>query len=380
MQTWNTNNDVKYKQNVSDFEKTSLSDPCISITNHIKIYRNSKENKCINEFEICKKISRGLIWKVYLVRRYFYDIYGNISTEMYALKKTHIKTQKSHRYYINDNLVTYYDKVLEEIKIYSLLANQSPYVIKVFEIINVPSHEFLYIITELGNLGSLMIKSKNDFRYYHNYEILNFFAKKNEIFLDEKIVEKFHTENDIPIVDRNSVDFDKKFRMCQLIFHQIFQGLKFLHDKGVVHLDIKPENFVFSTSDECIKFIDFSISKILPEKDTEINDPVGSIHFSSPDVYNYETKKGYYNPMKNDIWSVGICLYLFIFEEFPYDSDSELELQLKISTGNINFPWEIDSPKFKILQDLISKLLCNDIEQRLTDINKILQDEFFIFN
>jgi serine/threonine protein kinase len=379
--------DIKSSDNKSNIQlyeiKQQLQLPskteiCFSITNAIKIYKNSKDNKCINEFEICKKISRGLVWKVYLVRRYFYDSNDNICSEIYALKKTHIKTQKCHRYYLNDILVTYYDKVLEEIKIYSFLSNESQYVIKIYEIIYDPSHEYLYIITELGDLGSLMIKHPINFEYHHNYEIVNYFAINNGIILDDKQEIKKFEINNITFVEKNSLNFDIKYRLSQLVFYQIFQGLKFLHDKRVVHLDIKPENFVFNHSDGCLKFIDFSISKILPEKIIEINDPVGSIHFSSPDVYDYENKKGYYNPMKNDLWSVGICLYLFIFEQFPFHSDSELELQLKITNESLSFPWTIDSPYYKIIQDLISRLLTKNIKERITDIDEILQHELFI--
>ena len=66
----------------------------------IKEYINKKENKYINEFEKIKKIGEGAIWKVYLVKRYFYEE-NNIITKNYAMKKTHIMTQYRRRYFKN---------------------------------------------------------------------------------------------------------------------------------------------------------------------------------------------------------------------------------------------------------------------------------------
>ena len=60
---------------------------------------------------------------------------------------------------------------------------------------------------------------------------------------------------------------------------------------------------------------------------------------------------------------MGICLYIFIFEEFPFDSDSELELGIKISEQNYKFPYE---PRNKDFEDLISALLNKDLNKRIT--------------
>ena len=97
----------------------SSSNPFFNLNSRIEIYQNEAKLQCVNEYEIVEKISRGLIWKVIKVRRHFYDSEGKVATTLFAMKKTHIRTQKNRRYYSNEQMVTYFDKVLEEIKIYS---------------------------------------------------------------------------------------------------------------------------------------------------------------------------------------------------------------------------------------------------------------------
>ena len=77
--------------------------------------------------------------------------------------------------------------------------------------------------------------------------------------------------------------------------------------------------------------------------------------------------EGYYNPFIADIWAVGICLYIFIFEEFPFDSDSELELGIKISEKNYKFPYD---PENKNFENLLEALLNKDINKRIINIDK----------
>lgn len=46
---------------------------------------------------------------------------------------------------------------------------------------------------------------------------------------------------------------------------QILEGLSYLHDRNIAHLDLKPQNLLLSIEDSCddIKLCDFGISKVL---------------------------------------------------------------------------------------------------------------------
>ena len=73
-------------------EKININEFTFQWNKEIKEYKNNKGNKCINEFEIVKKIDEGAVWKVYKVIRYYYDENKKIMTTTSALKRTHIMT------------------------------------------------------------------------------------------------------------------------------------------------------------------------------------------------------------------------------------------------------------------------------------------------
>ena len=52
---------------------------------------------------------------------------------------------------------------------------------------------------------------------------------------------------------------------ASIIIKQVLSALKHLHDKNIVHSDLKPENIIFESSSNklSIKLIDFGLSKLL---------------------------------------------------------------------------------------------------------------------
>lgn len=52
---------------------------------------------------------------------------------------------------------------------------------------------------------------------------------------------------------------------AKMAMRQILDGLSYLHDRNIVHLDLKPQNLLLSIKDSCedIKLCDFGISKVL---------------------------------------------------------------------------------------------------------------------
>ncbi len=185
-------------------------------------------------------------------------------------------------------------------------------------------------------MGTIMKKHPQTYNYHHNADIIKHFMTNITDY--DQNPKQFKTEpNYEDIISSNTLPYELKNKVAKIMFRQIFRALAYIHSLNICHKDIKPENVVFSSQDNEIKIIDFSIGKILSDgEDKLIDEPGGSIHFQAPELFESFAPK--YNPFKNDIWSVGITLYIFISESFPFDADSELELQIIISEQEISYP------------------------------------------
>ncbi|KAJ9088724.1 Serine/threonine kinase [Entomophthora muscae] len=91
---------------------------------------------------------------------------------------------------------------------------------------------------------------------------------------------------------------------------QVASALAFLHGMGVVHRDIKPDNFVIDGSGN-LRLTDFNISVIKTE--TKITGRAGSLAYTAPEVIRGEA---YGESI--DWWSVGILFYELVHGQRPF--------------------------------------------------------------
>lgn len=117
------------------------------------------------------------------------------------------------------------------------------------------------------------------------------------------------------------------------IMVQACKGLEHVHNKGYIHMDVKPGNMLMSKSG-LLKLIDFSISKkhsiakrkIVSwfSKRRRYSRIEGTRSYVAPEVL---AKKDY--DQRADIYSLGITLYVLLTDKFPFTGSSTRELTLK---------------------------------------------------
>lgn len=87
--------------------------------------------------------------------------------------------------------------------------------------------------------------------------------------------------------------------------------VKECHDKDVIHLDIKPENFVLKSNDPLdLVLLDFEFSVNLNDKKSKHNNQCGTPGYCSPEMIMHNTYS-----KKSDIWAIGACAYV-LFTHF----------------------------------------------------------------
>jgi serine/threonine protein kinase len=107
------------------------------------------------------------------------------------------------------------------------------------------------------------------------------------------------------------------------LFNQITKGVKYLHDIGIAHGDIKPENIMLDARGQ-VKLIDFGYSK---ESRFGIDqDKAGTLYYAAPELMI----TGRYDTLYADIWAMGIVLYAMATRKLPYGAKDEREIQVII--------------------------------------------------
>ncbi|XP_073763973.1 uncharacterized protein isoform X2 [Danio rerio] len=135
---------------------------------------------------------------------------------------------------------------------------------------------------------------------------------------------------------------------------QICLALQYIHEKKVLHRDIKPQN-LFLTEEGYINIGDFGCSKVLDRAEAYAQSVVGADLYVSPEVYE---KK--YNS-KSDIWSLGWLLHDLCMLDIWEDIKTRRLNHALSMKGTIP---HISESYSKELRELISQMLSCDPKDR----------------
>lgn len=131
-----------------------------------------------------------------------------------------------------------------------------------------------------------------------------------------------------------------------MLADQMIRRIEYIHSKGVIHRDIKPNNFVIGRGNDSMKIflIDFGLAKKyinftdgLHIPYTEDNKFIGTLRYAS-----IQTHSGTAHARRDDLESLGYCLIYFLKGSLPWqnmksNSDkrqrSERILEKKLSTS-----------------------------------------------
>ena len=143
-----------------------------------------------------------------------------------------------------------------------------------------------------------------------------------------------------------------------VMLEQIAKAIKYMHDKGISHRDVKSDNIISHNGKW--KLIDFEYIDE-NEKSTECK---GTPLFISPE----EIKDNIYYLKPTDVWSLGITYYEMIFSVTPFDGYNRDKVIKSIVNDKIKLNNKKLSEKSIIL---IKGMLNKNPAERLT-IDKVL--------
>uniref|UniRef100_A0A8C7NPM0 Striated muscle enriched protein kinase a n=1 Tax=Oncorhynchus mykiss TaxID=8022 RepID=A0A8C7NPM0_ONCMY len=117
--------------------------------------------------------------------------------------------------------------------------------------------------------------------------------------------------------------------VCYLV--QLLQGLEYLHNRRVLHLDIKPDN-VMVTNLNVIKIVDFgSAQNFNPLSLKQYNSGLGTLEYMSPEMV-----KGDVVGPPADIWSLGVLTYVMLSGRLPFQDKDPQQTETKIQIAKFD--------------------------------------------
>lgn len=278
-------------------------------SNHVD-RQQTEDTVCLNQYRLSEQIGKGS----YGVVRLCYSEFNNTSYAMKIMSKKRIIRKAGLVRPCDRGKKDALENLRREIAI--LKKVDHPNIVKLFEVLDDPADDNLYLVFELVEKGPVM---------------------------------EVPTDNPLPESD------------ARKYFRDIHSGIEYLHFHKIVHRDIKPSNLLLGDDDH-IKIADFGVADIFDGEDALLSKSAGSPAFMAPE--SLQATKDKYSGISSDIWAMGITLYCFIFGKIPFIHENRFSLYELIKTSVLKFPEEKTfSPS---LEDLLLRMLIKDPMERIS--------------
>ncbi|CAH8577167.1 unnamed protein product [Heterobilharzia americana] len=144
-------------------------------------------------------------------------------------------------------------------------------------------------------------------------------------------------------------------------FRQIVNGIRYLHEYGIIHRNLKPENILLSSreNDAIVKITDYS-PQLFTTEDLDIELVCFMTTFCAPELL---LSRRYDKTI--DLWALGILLYIMLSGNDPYQSKTGSDLYCAILHCDVDYksdPWQMIGLN---AQDAVKKLLVVDPQLRI---------------
>jgi CheY-like chemotaxis protein/tRNA A-37 threonylcarbamoyl transferase component Bud32 len=146
-------------------------------------------------------------------------------------------------------------------------------------------------------------------------------------------------------------------------FRELMFALGDIHEKGILHRDLKPQNLMFRR-DGSLAIVDFGIAKNIAAADrTGAGEVLGTPRYMSP-----EQVQGRALDLRTDIYSAGVLLYQMLTGQHLFDGETAME----VAMHHLNTQPPLLPEHLGQYQRLVEKLIEKDREARFRNADEVI--------
>ena len=146
-------------------------------------------------------------------------------------------------------------------------------------------------------------------------------------------------------------------------FRELMFALGDIHEKGILHRDLKPQNLMFR-KDGTLAIVDFGIAKNIAAADrTGVGEVLGTPRYMSP-----EQVQGRALDLRTDIYSAGVLLYQMLTGKHMFDGETAMEVAMH-HLNTVPPPLPDGLAQFQRLMD---KLVEKDRDARFRNADEVI--------
>lgn len=138
------------------------------------------------------------------------------------------------------------------------------------------------------------------------------------------------------------------------ITRQCLEGLRYAHDKGLIHRDIKPDNIMINSMGQ-VKIADLGLARLQESEDSSVTGSgsfMGTPHYMAPE----QSRDAHGVDLRADLYGLGATLYHMVCGAPPFTGNSSMDVLLRAATQELKFPYPRPSDGMcRILTRLLEK-------------------------
>ncbi|HEX7897321.1 MAG TPA: protein kinase [Planctomycetota bacterium] len=155
---------------------------------------------------------------------------------------------------------------------------------------------------------------------------------------------------------------------CVRMILDAARGLEYAHKKGIIHRDVKPDNFMLSETGS-VKIADMGLArgvdeKVGPEEETSV---IGTPHYIAP-----EQVLGRPADFRSDIYSLGATMFRMVTGVTPFHAPGIRELVNRKVREEAPAAHEHNSDIPKALSDVVARMMSREPEKRYQTMGEVV--------